>query len=190
MVKKFIEEIKKATIDSTIRKNCGSWYSVDTNVILYALGYPNPTRIKNFSEWLEKVPITIYNFILSETLMKINRDSKLYGICEQPPQYLTGIESRLRKKLDRPEVRIVDDPRLYKTDFFKELNQELFEKLSLQKISLYDKKFLIASSHENNKIVSIDEYVCRLASRYGLNYLETRTITKLPLKLEFSEAKI
>ena len=164
-------------------------------MILYGLGYPRRTEIKNFREFLEKAPITVYNFILNETLTKINRDLKWQEVEEiisnqKPPEYLIGIKSRLKEKLDRPEVRIVDDPRLYKTDFFKELNQELFENLCHQKISLNDKKFLIASSYENNKIVSVDEFICRLASKYRLNYLETRTITKLPVKIEFSEAEI
>jgi hypothetical protein len=194
-MKKFIEGFKRARIESTIRKNCGSWYSVDTCVILYGLGYPRRTEIKNFREFLEKAPITVYNFILNETLTKINRDLKWQEVEEiisnqKPPEYLIGIKSRLKEKLDRPEVRIVDDARLYKTDFFKELNQELFENLCHQKISLNDKKFLIASSYENNKIVSVDEFICRLASKYRLNYLETRTITKLPVKIEFLEAEI
>jgi hypothetical protein len=195
-VEKFIKEFKKATIDSSVKKNCGSGYSVDTCVILYSLGYPHHTKIKNFSEWVESVHLTVYNFILNEALRIINRDSNWYEVDEmffprKPPKYPAEIKSRLKEKLDRPEVRIVNDPKLYKTVFFRELNQELFENLSHENISLNDKKFLIVSDYEKNKIVSADKTVCTLASRYGLNYLETRITTKLPLvKPEISKIKI
>jgi hypothetical protein len=191
-VKDFIRELKNATIDDRIRKNIGSGYSVDTCVILYGIGFPNTTQLKNIQEWLGEVPLTVYEFTLWEALKIINQylriswlKNKLFN--EKMPYYLKKINERLEEKLDRPEVRIVDDPRFKRRYFFKKLNSELYQNLSGESISETDKKLLLVSDYENNPIVSTDKNICTLACRNGIKYVETRTRTKLPLKLEISQ---
>jgi hypothetical protein len=186
-IKDFINKLEKATIEYRIRKDFGKSYSVDTCMLLHALGPPNEkSRIKNIPEWCEKANLTIYNFILRETLSKINEICSRYESREifngkRVPNYLEGVESRLIKKINRPNVRIVDDIEILDNNSLKKLNSSLFENLLSEKgLSDVDRMFLIVSDYEKNKIVSVDNEVCKVCFKYNLKFVDTRIIKKLP----------
>lgn len=187
-VEELIGETHRAFVDERIRERIEKGYSVDTCVLLNGLGFPGESRIKNIPGWLEEASFTIYNFTLSEAIKKIDETILVNSACGKQPHHLIGIKDRMRKKLDRPGVRIVDDPRLYKENFLKELNHNLFERLSSgshyadpgKTIGMNDMRLLMASDYEKVKIVSLDQEVCRLAYYCDIGSVDTRIIRELP----------
>jgi len=171
-----------AFIDDMFARSIPGHYSVDTNIILCAVGFRTYTglaraSINDIKKWLSSVRISVYAPILGELIRIIKYKKRL---------------ERMREFLNKPPVRFVipqikgGQPIRYEWDLIRETDSDLAEKLLGEMrrglISDEDARFIGLSWYEDSTIVSLDmginQVIYRLADDYVINFHDP--LKKLP----------
>jgi len=171
-----------AFIDDMFARSIPGHYSVDTNIILRAVGIGtytgiSGTSINDIKKWLSSARISVYTPILEE-LIRIIKYKKRF--------------ERMREFLNKPPVRFVipqikrGQPIRYEWNLIRETDSDFAEELLKEKrrrlISDEDALFIGLSWYEDSTIVSLDmginQVIYRLADDYDINFHDP--LKKLP----------